>query len=252
MQLPHSSTPDPALSCTNPSRSDPVWAIPREIISLFSGFGEGKVQGKEEMSEKQENKKDTRLDKKTERARELRVPQTLEEHHRKKVTRLEKGLGKQNTVSFSSLLALVFQSGRKYLKPGRQHSLASRVQPGNEASLTLFSPLRAASSQNTAPRNLHGVWRERLPLTHIPPVFAGILLTLSHMQSCRATPYPRGRHLSVVRDAGQTWNNLPLGSGCSRSSWWRVSAGDPIGPSLCRGSQATVPQTKPGKQRTAG
>lgn len=57
MQLPHSSTPDPALSCTNPSRSDPVWAIPREIISLFSGFGEGKVQGKEEMSAKQENKK---------------------------------------------------------------------------------------------------------------------------------------------------------------------------------------------------
>lgn len=50
--------------CMNPSRSYPVWVIPREINSLFSGFGEGKVQGKEEMSEKQEYKKDTRLDKK--------------------------------------------------------------------------------------------------------------------------------------------------------------------------------------------
>lgn len=39
----------------------------------------------------------------------------MEEGHRKKVTRLEKGLRRRNSVSFPSLLALAFQTGRKYL-----------------------------------------------------------------------------------------------------------------------------------------
>lgn len=85
------------------------------------------------------------------RARELRVSQTLGETHRKKVTRLGKGLGRQNSILFSSLLALVFQSGRKYSKPGRQHALASWVQPGEKASLSLLSPLRTVSSQTQHP-----------------------------------------------------------------------------------------------------
>lgn len=128
------------------------------------------------MSEKQEYKKDTRLDmKKTERSRELRVSQTLEEKHRRKVTRLEKGLGRQNSISFSSLLALVFQSGRKYLKAGRQarYNLETRLP-------LLSSALESCLLPNTAPRNLHGLCRERLLLTHTL-YFAGILLTLFHM-----------------------------------------------------------------------
>lgn len=150
------------------------------------------------------------------------MSQTLEETHRENVTRLGKGLGKQNSIWFPSLLALVFQSGGKYLKPGRQHYLASQVQPGDKASLTLLKALRAASSKNSTQghQNLHGVQRERLLLTHSPSYFAGILLphfpTCRPAQSCRATSYPRGRHLCGVREA---WNSLPLGNVCSRSSW---------------------------------
>lgn len=153
------------------------------------------------------------------------MSQTLEETHRENVTRLGKGLGKQNSIWFPSLLALVFQSGGKYLKPGRQHYLASQVQPGDKASLTLLKALRAASSKNSTQghQNLCGVQRERLLLTHSPSYFAGILLphfpTCRPAQSCRATSYPRGRHLCGVREAGQAWNSLPLGSVCSRSSW---------------------------------
>lgn len=152
MQLLHSSTPDPAHPASILPGLIQSGLSQEKKINLFSVFGKGEPQGKEEMLEKQEYKKDTRLHKKkTERARELRVSQALEEAPREKVTGLGKGLGRQNSVLFSSLLALVFQSGRKYSKPGRQHSLVCQVQPGNEASLALFSPLRAASSQKQHP-----------------------------------------------------------------------------------------------------
>lgn len=59
------------------------------------------------------------------KAVELKVTETLEEGHRKKVTRLEKGLRRQNSISFPSLLALALQPGRKYLKPGRWCFLTS-------------------------------------------------------------------------------------------------------------------------------
>ena len=52
--LPNAGSSPP---CISPYRSDPVWVIPRSTISLFSGFGKGKVQGKEEMAEKQITKR---------------------------------------------------------------------------------------------------------------------------------------------------------------------------------------------------
>lgn len=58
--LPNSRSSPP---CISPYRSDPVWVMPRSTVSLFSGFGKGKVRGKEETAEKLITKMDTRLDK---------------------------------------------------------------------------------------------------------------------------------------------------------------------------------------------
>lgn len=58
--LPNSGSSPP---CISSYRSDPVWVMPRSTVSLFSGFGKGKVRGKEETAEKQITKMDTRLDK---------------------------------------------------------------------------------------------------------------------------------------------------------------------------------------------
>lgn len=115
------------------------------------------------------------------RAVELRVTQTLEEGHRKKVTRLEKGLRRRNSVSFPSLLALAFQTGRKYLigNTAFPDKLGTIWKWRFPYSLQSFENCLLPTYSNQRHQNLCGVWKERLFLTQICSHFAETLLTPS-------------------------------------------------------------------------
>lgn len=114
------------------------------------------------------------------------MSQTLEETHRKKLTRLGKGLGRQKSILFSSLLPwFSSQVGNTGKQEGSTPWPAGTTWRGGFPHSP--EPFESCLLPNPAPKSLHGVWRERLLPTHSPSYFALIFLTLSHIQSCRAS-----------------------------------------------------------------
>lgn len=245
--------PDPALPASVLTGLTQTGLSQRQQSASFGDLGRERYEGKKKWQRNRLQKGDLIGQGEIKQAVELKVTQTSEEGQRKKVTRLEKGLRRQNSISFPHCLPwLSSQVGNTWnQKTVFPDKLGTTWKQGFPYSLQSFENCLLPTHSNQGHRNLRGVQRDRLFPTQICSHFAEILLTPSSNDQTSAEAVglyliPQ-RHTPLERCMqGKPGIMFPRGSGCSRSKWWRVSAGAPPGPSLCQGTQGhcTVSQRK--------